>query len=804
MSAIENGQRSQLLPSLLSLGIAVGASACLGLTGEDPPETGAPTEPAAGAQPAYRRDALHARVVAVGIPGAGAITEIGAFLPGGALHDNPALAAYTQPGRVLAANRLLVASTSNFGAPLARSGEAPGSLLSIDPNGDMVVVPSNFAASGTQASAVGGRVQLYAAQSPAFTHPALTPATYDYTTVSLPTGISLNNGSGRPWFSNAPMGSAGIGTVTITDPPGNPVVVLAGDLTNHTATSRGLRTGALGLALITKSPDASAKPVFATVTADGSVLQAHAINGMDELAPPGTITPIPGVSRQTAESNTPNAVARTGIVFNWAPASNLFITDPLANRLVVVDLTDDGALFRTSQVRQIVAAELNVPIDIAPTTREVAAANFSSNTMLGGGSDLYVLNRGNNTIVRMRLDGKVTDVRDIDAPVSSFRANGIAVSSDNQTLYVSATLPNGQGAVLAVPAFGAGATTDSLIAAARATGATDMTSIGAALFSTDMTLQQGLGPLFNAQSCIGCHDTPLAGGSGITGDTFVNLVGRLNDDGTFDTLVGRGGPAARAHSISELGVDCSLQAGPTPLANVISPRSAMTLRGNGLIDAIRTRDVLANQALQPAAVRGRPNLLPDGRLGKFGWKANVATVVEFMGGAYRNELGITNPLEPKDEVTGCGTTDTSAIEMDGVPLTAVAAFLNTIDPPVPSSTCLSSAGAALFQSTGCASCHTPALPGRGTQVRLYSDLLLHDMGPGLADKMRQGSATGSEWRTMPLWRAVERQQFLHDGRAASVREAITAHGGQAAAAQAAFGALDAASQQALLDFINCI
>lgn len=749
-----------------------------------------------------RHGVLHARVIATGIPGAGAITEIGVHQPGGAIHDTPALAAFTQPGQVFDPRRLLVATTSNFGAPLARSTDAAGAILSIDPSGDPVAVPPEFAVDGGQSSVLDGRVQLFTAQSPLFSNPPNTPATGALTSVGLATGISLNNGNGRPWFSNAPTGSAGDGTVTILNPNGLPLSVFAGNLTNHGTTAQGLTTGAIGLALLTKSPDATAKPVFATVTADGSVLQVHATNGVDALAPPGTTTPLPTVSVDSAESTAPRVAARAGVVFNWAPTSNVIIADPVANRLVVLDLGDDGLLFTVQRVHEIRADELDVPIDLAPTTREVASANFSGNTTLGGGSDLYVLNRGNNTIVRMRLDGKVTAVRAIDAPVPGFRANGIAVSSDNQVVYVTATTPGRQGVVLAMPAFGAGETTEQLVAAAQAAGATDMTTIGAALFSAEMTPEQGLGPLFNALSCAGCHSTPFPGGMGVTAEATERLEGHLDRDGTFEPLRGDRGPAVRTHSVAELGVRCDLPTAPARHANVLSLRNTMTLRGDGLLDTIRLRDVVANQALEPAEVRGRLNLLADGRFGKFGWKANVATVVEFMGDAYRNEMGVTNPIASDDEVRGCGARD--GIEFDGVPLTAVAAFLDTLDPPVPAAACTSSTGAAVFQSVGCTGCHTPVLPGRNTQVHLYSDLLLHDMGPGLADQMQQGAATGSEWRTMPLWRTVERQRFLHDGRATTVRSAIDEHGGQAAAARAAFDALDAASQQALLDFLDCI
>jgi CxxC motif-containing protein (DUF1111 family) len=224
-----------------------------------------------------------------------------------------------------------------------------------------------------------------------------------------------------------------------------------------------------------------------------------------------------------------------------------------------------------------------------------------------------------------------------------------------------------------------------------------------------------------------------------------------------------------------------------------------------LLDTIALGDMVANMATQPQAVRGRPNILPDGRVGKFGWKANVATLVEFMGDAFRNELGVTNPLEPTDEVSGCQANRNSP-EVDALALQAATKFLNTIDPPAPATACTSGLGATLFQSTGCAICHTPSLPGPGARqaVSLYSDLLLHDMGPSLADRMVQGQAQGNEWRTMPLWRVSERTRFLHDGRALNITQAITLHSGQAQASHDAFFALGSASRQLILDFLGCI
>ena len=270
----------------------------------------------------------------------------------------------------------------------------------------------------------------------------------------------------------------------------------------------------------------------------------------------------------------------------------------------------------------------------------------------------------------------------------------------------------------------------------------------------------------------------------------------------FDTFINPGNGVARAHSIREIGGKCKLPTGPGD-ATAISKRSSMTLRNSSLIDFISTTDIINNAALQPAEVRGRPNILADGRVGKFGWKAATASLVEFMGNAFRNEQGLTNGLVREDLVSGCGANDVKP-ELDALPLVTTSAFMTTLDTPAPTAECTSSAGAALFATTGCASCHTASFAGPGFRANLYSDLLLHDMGPALADGFVQGSATGSEFRTMTLTRLAERSHFLHDGRAPDLTSAITAHGGQGAASATAFSALSAADKAALFAFLGCL
>ncbi len=757
---------------------------------------------------------VQATVVAQGIPGAGAITQVGTFHRGGPFHDKAVFAALTAPGMILDPQRLLVASTSSFGATLSRPAEAPGAVLSVDVGHGLVQVPAAFAAAGGQAATTDGLAQIYANQDAAFLNSINSPAavTAALPSSSLPLGISLNRGFGRPWIANSPTGATGEGTISVDDPSGAPLAgapdpvaggVFAGNETNRSAAStKGLDHGALATALLMKSPDGTGKAVFLAAEADGSIVQVHVLKGVDAFAPAGTFSPLSNVSVAAAQSTAPGSITRVGLAFNWVPTRIVYVTDPLQDRIVAIDMGDDGTLFTAGAPRAITSRWFHQPVDIAATVPEVASDNFSSNTTLAAGSDLYVLNRGNNSIVRVTQAGKVIDARRISAKLPPFRVNGLTVSENAQTIWITVVMDGGNGAVLQLPAFGSGFITPTMVEHARQAGATDPVAMGADMFSTDLSPLQAVGPLFNGRGCADCHNDPIPGGMGATPATFVTRVGRITG-GVFDPLIGEGGPVARAHSIAQLGFFCGLQTGVPPLANVTSLRSAMTLRGTALIDFVQNRDILTAQAAEPAEVRGTLNVLSDGRSGRFGWKAQFATLVEFMGDAFTHEMGVTNPLVPTDEEQGCGASFLKP-EIDAVPVEAVTTFMGTLDPAVPDPTCLASAGATTFASLGCAGCHTPSFPGPTRTINLYSDLLVHDMGAAMDDQFTAGTATGSQWRTAPLWRLADRVHFLHDGRAANVTDAIAAHGGQGAAAAAAFAALDAPTQQALLAFLGCI
>jgi len=435
---------------------------------------------------------LKGRLVAVGIPGASAISAVGRFLPGGPIHDKPNFAVFTQPGHILDPVRILVASSSNFGAPLANLDQREGSFLSIDPTEtDTLLIPNDFASADGQATALDGQVQLYTAQSPAFRNGINNPAaaTASFTGASNPLALSINNAFGRLWPANAPFGLNGIGTSTILDPSGIGLAgapdaqaggVFAGDLTPRRPSQLVpglLSAGAVGTAFLGHSPDGSTRAVFCVVLADGSIVQEHTAKGVDGLALPGTIAPLIGrdfderdhsMSAEGAEiddrdSDSPrHTIPRLGVLFNWEPTRILYVSEPFENRIAVLAIGDDGQVFHVAGVRYLTSDALNEPSDLAPVSIESTDSNFSSNTTLDKDSDFYVANRGNNTIVRMRQDGTVVSVRHVrladDRPLGPARLNGIATSPNGSTIWVTVTgrVPNherAEGAVLELRAF---------------------------------------------------------------------------------------------------------------------------------------------------------------------------------------------------------------------------------------------------------------------------------------------------------------------------------------------------------------
>jgi uncharacterized integral membrane protein (TIGR00698 family) len=419
---------------------------------------------------------LTGRLLASGIPGAGAMSPVGSFHPGGPMHDKREFAAMTRAGEILDPTRLLVASTSNFGAPVARRDWATGAILSLSTDAPApLVVSSEFASSGVQAGTLNGAVQLYTAQAPSFLNRITNShaATAEMPAVSNPLGISVNNAFGRPWFANTPTtDGSGIGVESVTDPDGRPLAeapsgraggVFAGALTDSDPQHLpgGLQAGAIGNAFLGASPDTSGRAVFAVATADGALVQVHVEEGVDGLAPPGTLAPFPPLAPQSDSSG--DLPTRIGMVFNWVPDRFLYVSDPGNDAVLQLRLDDDFEVFDVIETRRLQGPYFSAPVDLAPAVPEIANPAFSSNTTLAGGADLYVANRDSGTIVRMRQDGQIVAVAQIDLPgfgvVGAGRLNGIAVSPDASRIWVSlserrATDPQLSGSIIEIPAFG--------------------------------------------------------------------------------------------------------------------------------------------------------------------------------------------------------------------------------------------------------------------------------------------------------------------------------------------------------------
>lgn len=340
-------------------------------------------------------------------------------------------------------------------------------------------------------------------------------------------------------------------------------------------------------------------------------------------------------------------------------------------------------------------------------------------------------------------------------------------------------------------------------------------------FEAVETPEGGLGPIFNGTSCVACH---AAGATGGASNITVTRFGRLSN-GKFDSLEHLGGsllqrfaidPAVREHIPAE--------------ANVIAQRLATPLFGAGLIEALSDDDILLNaQRRQPDGVQGRVSMVLDvasgkNRVGRFGWKAQQASLLAFSGDAYVNEMGVTNRLFPVENAPNGNQALLAKFDLvpdveDKVdPLTGkgdidhAADFMRFLAPPPPVRLSSSATvGGRLFEQMRCTACHVAVMTTGANPIAalshqpvpLFSDLLLHNMG-SLGDGIEQGTAKGSEMRTAPLWGLRVRKDFLHDGRAKTVADAIRAHEGEGAPSRDRFKALQPAEVRQVLDYLNAI
>jgi CxxC motif-containing protein (DUF1111 family) len=324
------------------------------------------------------------------------------------------------------------------------------------------------------------------------------------------------------------------------------------------------------------------------------------------------------------------------------------------------------------------------------------------------------------------------------------------------------------------------------------------------------TADEGLGPVFNNTSCAACHSSPAVGGDSNIVET---RFGRM--DGTaFDPMASHGGSLLQINGIDPKN-GCAGETVPAD-ATIVAKRRTTPLFGLGLVDQVADETLKSLPASQPRDVAGQVSLVIDPasgsqRVGRFGWKAQVATLLTFSADAYLNEMGITSPIFPKENAPNG---DTGALDRcdkvadpddDGTGVAAFTDFMTMLAPP-PRGAINTEAkrGETVFSQIGCASCHQPELAtANGVKFNPFSDFLLHDMGK-LGDGIVQGAANGQQMRTAPLWGLGVRTSFLHDARASTLEEAIQAHDGQGKDAATAFGDLSKQDAKDLIKFLRSL
>jgi CxxC motif-containing protein (DUF1111 family) len=345
---------------------------------------------------------------------------------------------------------------------------------------------------------------------------------------------------------------------------------------------------------------------------------------------------------------------------------------------------------------------------------------------------------------------------------------------------------------------------------------------GSRVFARVYTMADGLGPVFNEDSCADCH---AAGGAS---NRTVSRFGRVEGE-WFNALESLGGSLIQSRAIGIVTTGSgtfTFRGEQIPAeASVTAQRRSSSIRGLGYVDAVPDStwfDIAAAEWAGDPSTAGQLQLVFDEVdtrfvVGKFGWKAQVPTLRDFAGDAMLNEMGITNPLF-RDEVCPQGNCDAlgfnpaPALNDDGRDIDAMTNFMTMLAAPVRGEITEDVlAGEQVFHAIGCAACHRASIQTGPSPIRAfdrvvfspYSDFLLHDMG-SLGDGISQGMASGRQMRTAPLWGTRNANRFLHDGSATTVEDAIRRHDGQGRAARERFDALDDEKRARLVTFVRSL
>lgn len=353
-----------------------------------------------------------------------------------------------------------------------------------------------------------------------------------------------------------------------------------------------------------------------------------------------------------------------------------------------------------------------------------------------------------------------------------------------------------------------------------------------AIFDEAEEIDEGLGPVYNAQSCRECHQNPV---SGATSQVTELRVGRFDGFTFFDRPGGS--------LISDRAINPAIQERVAGEDNVQTFRTSLNVLGDGFVEAIANSTLQSIQANQPSSLRGTiinvPVLEAPGqtRIGRFGWKNQHASLVSFAADAYLNEMGITSPRQP-NENTSNGASVAAFDEVpdpedaagpgapNGVDVEAFARFMRSTKVP-PRDTALAAtadarAGELLFTQIGCHHCHTPTIttapagtlinggaftvpPALGDKIIYpFSDFMLHDVGTGDGIVQNGGQSTRNKLRTPPLWGLRTRSRLMHDGATFTRNNAILRHRNEAAGVIANYNSLSTTQKNQLITFLNSL
>jgi CxxC motif-containing protein (DUF1111 family) len=350
------------------------------------------------------------------------------------------------------------------------------------------------------------------------------------------------------------------------------------------------------------------------------------------------------------------------------------------------------------------------------------------------------------------------------------------------------------------------------------------------VFEEREEINEGLGPVFNAEACSSCHQNPVTGA--------ISQVTELRA-GHKDAF-GKFVDAAGGSLINDLAIHPSIQERVLGTETVRSFRTSLNTLGDGFVEAIDSNTLLAIANKQPGQSGGRiagqfievPVLEAGGavRGGRFGWKNQHASLLSFAADAYRNEMGITSPLQPTEN-TSLGRSvaefdEAADPEDDGDDVEAFARFMRASKAPARDAALAATpdaqSGERLFHQIGCAICHVASITtapagtviNRGAftvpaalgskVIHPYSDFLLHNVGTGDGIVQNGGQSTANKLRTPPLWGLRTRTRLMHDGQSLLRNDAILRHGGEATFVINNYRDLSNAEKNQLITFLNSL